>query len=117
MAHFAKLDENNVVLEVVTLNNAVITDSSGGESEILGIEFLTQLYGWPFWRQTSYNSSFRKNYAGIGYVFDPVLDAFIPPKPYPSWLLNTDSCSWKAPIPYPEDGAPHTWDENTQTWA
>lgn len=115
MAHFAKLDQNNLVLAVhVVVNDVIIVD--GQESEQAGINFLTQLHGYPYWKQTSYNATFRKHYAGIGYTYDETLDAFIPPKPYPSWLLDTDTCNWYAPVPYPNDGNMYQWDEATQQW-
>lgn len=117
MAHFAELDENNVVFRVIVVNNAVITTPQGQEDENLGIAFCQSLYGpYTKWAQTSYNATFRKHYAGIGYTFDATLNAFIPPKPYPSWLLNTTTCDWEAPVPYPNDGKRYSWDETTQSW-
>lgn len=116
MAHFAQLDESNIVIEVIVINNDVIM-IDGQESEDAGIVFCKSLYGVDTrWRQTSYNSNFRKHYAGIGYTYDPVLNAFIPPKPYPSWLLNTETCNWEAPVPYPQDGKMYSWDESTLSW-
>ena len=115
MAHFAKLDENNIVLAVhVVVNDVIIVD--GHESEQAGIDFLTQLHSYPYWKQTSYNATFRKHYAGIGYTYDETLDAFIPPKPYPSWLLDPNTCNWYPPVPYPNDGKMYQWDEATQQW-
>lgn len=117
MAHFAKLDSHNIVLDVIVVDNATLNDLPFPESEPVGIEFLTQWSGgYTNWKQTSYNGTFRKNYAGIGYSYDANLDAFIAPKPYPSWLLNTNTCKWKAPIPYPNDGGLYEWDEATQSW-
>lgn len=117
MAHFAKLDENNTVLDVNVVNNSDCNDLPFPESEPVGVAFLTQWSGgYTNWKQTSYNANFRKNYAGIGFVYDATLDAFIPPKPYPSWLLNTQICQWEAPIPYPNDGKVYRWDESTGTW-
>lgn len=117
MAHFARLNDNNVVLDVNVVTNDDINNLPFPESEPVGIAFLTQWSGgYTNWKQTSYNANFRKNYAGINYVYDAVLDAFIPPKPYPSWLLNTQICLWEAPIPYPTDGKLYAWDEATQTW-
>lgn len=116
MAHFAKMD-NSLVVDIAVISNDVIDNLPFPESEPLGIAFLTEWSGgYSNWKQTSYNSSFRKNYAGIGYKYDDVLDAFIPPKPYPSWLLDTNICNWKAPIPCPDDGSIYRWDENTQSW-
>jgi len=116
MAHFAKLDENNVVLEIHSVaNDELIQD--GVESESKGIEFLVNWSGgYPLWKQTSYNKRFRKNYAGIGYTYDPIRDAFIPPQPFPSWLLNEDTCLWNAPVPMPTDGQFYQWDEATTSW-
>ena len=111
MAHFAKLDENNYVIAVHVVVNKVITINDI-ESEQAGIDFLTNLHGYSLWKQTSYNGNFRKNYAGIGYYYDPIRDAFIPPKPFPSWTLNEDSCLWQSPVPYPDTSnipEPYIW--------
>jgi hypothetical protein len=117
MAHYARLDERNNVIHVHTLNNSAIKDKEGKEQEQLGVEFLTQHNGGVGWyKQTSYNSNFRKNYAGIGYTYDKSRDAFIPPKQYPSWVLNEDTCRWDAPTPMPDDGQMYTWNEETQAW-
>ena len=116
MAHFAKLDENNVVLEVHCVHNNELLDENGIEQEQKGIDFLINWSnGYLTWKQTSYNGSFRKNYAGIGYTYDPQHDAFIPPKPFPSWLLNADA-QWEAPIAMPTDGQMYTWDEENSNW-
>lgn len=116
MAHFAKLDQNNVVLEVyVVHNNELLQD--GVESEEKGIQFLVDWSGgYPLWKQTSYNGTIRKNYAGIGYTYDATRDAFIPPQPYLSWVLNEDTCQWNPPVPYPTDGQRYNWDEATTSW-
>jgi len=116
MAHFAKLDENNVVLEVLVVhNNELLQD--GVESEAKGIQFLVDWSGgYPLWKQTSYNGNFRKNYAGIGYTYDATRDAFIPPQPFPSWTLNENTCLWDAPVPFPTDGQRYQWDEATTSW-
>jgi hypothetical protein len=117
MAHFAKLDSTNNVIGVHTLNNEVITDDDGNEQEQVGIDFLTQHNGGVGWyKQTSYNGNFRKNYAGTGYTYDSARDAFIPPQPYNSWTLNEDTCQWDSPTPYPTDGEKYTWDEATTNW-
>lgn len=117
MANFAQLDGSYIVTEVVVVNNETINDLPFPESEPVGVAFLQSLFGsTTVWKQTSYNASFRKNYAGIGYTYDPVLDAFIAPKPYPSWVLNTTTCQWQAPVPYPEDGKTYIWDEATLSW-
>ena len=101
MAHFAKIGLNSKVISVHSVHNNELKDANGVEDENLGIEFLTTLHGWAIWKQTSYNNNFRKNYAGIGYTYDESRDAFIPPKPYASWVLNEDTCLWDAPKPVP----------------
>lgn len=117
MAHFAKLDENNVVLDVNVVNNSDVGNLEFPESEALGIAFLTAWSGgYTRWRQTSYSSKFRAHYAGIGFTYDEARDAFIPPSPFPSWLLDEATLSWQAPVPYPEDGAAYYWNEATQSW-
>jgi hypothetical protein len=117
MAHFAKLDENNIVLEVNVVDNDKLLDSNGVEQESLGVAFLTIWSGgYANWKQTSYNGSFRKNYAGIGYIYDSVKDAFIAPQPFPSWSLNEDTCRWVPPTVYPDDGKLYGWDETTTNW-
>ena len=116
MAHFAKIGLNNKVIEVQSVHNNELKDSNGIEQEINGIDFLTKLTGWAVWRQTSYNNNIRKNYAGIGYTYDEDRDAFIPPKPYPSWTLNETTCLWEAPVAYPDDGKRYNWNEETTTW-
>jgi hypothetical protein len=128
MASFAKLNSENIVTTVESVVNEVIKDSNGIEQEQLGIDFLRTLYNEPnaVWKQTSYNTNggvhdnggtpFRKNHAGIGFTYDQQRDAFIPPKPYNSWLLIEDTCTWKSPIPYPNDGIEYKWDEETQSW-
>jgi hypothetical protein len=116
MAHFAKLDENNIVLEVHVVHNNELLDENGIEQEQKGIDFLINWSnGYLAWKQTSYNGSFRKNYAGIGYTYDPQYDAFIPPKPFPSWLLNVDA-QWEPPVAMPQDGKMYSWDESTTSW-
>lgn len=117
MAHFAKLDDHNIVIDVNVVNNSDCDDLPFPQSELVGVAFLTQWSGgYTNWKQTSYNANFRKNYAGIGYIYDATLDAFIPPKPYPSWLLNTQTCLWQAPVAYPTDGKKYYWDETSQSW-
>ena len=115
MAHFAKIDENNIVIDVNVVVNDVIT-INGVESEQAGIDFLTNLHGYNFWKQTSYNGNVRKNYAGIGYYYDPIRDAFIPPKPFRSWILNEESCLWDSPVPYSNDGKMYEWNEDILNW-
>ena len=117
MAHFAELDEQNNVLRVLVVNNDVIT-IDGEEKEQIGIDFLTNLCGGGTWKQTSYNGTFKKNYAGTGYTYDQTRDAFIEPKPYPSWLLDEDTCQWKSSVLYPDsdDDKHYRWDEDTISW-
>lgn len=116
MAHFAKLDENNVVLEVHCVhNNELMVD--GVESEAKGVAFLVMWSGgYPFWKQTSYNGTMRKNYAGIGYIYDEQRDAFIPPQPFAGWVLNEQTCQWDSPVPYPSDENKYVWNESTTSW-
>lgn len=122
MAHFAKLNENNQVIDVNVVNNEDILDENGNESEEVGIAFLIEWSGGHVnWKQTSYNASMRKNFAGIGFKYDSDRDAFIPPKTYGSWTLNEETCRWEPPVAMPNDGA-YRWDEdayqadNTQGW-
>jgi len=117
MAHFAELDENNVVLRVIVVSNAETVDVNGVEREEIGVAFCRSLFGpSTVWKQTSYNSSFRKNYAGAGYLYDATRDAFVPPNPFPSWVLNEQTCLWDAPVAYPDDGKKYRWDEPTLSW-
>lgn len=115
MAHFAELDDNNVVLRVIVVSNADTSTSDGTEIESIGQAFCQRLLGGR-WIQTSYNGNIRKHYAGIGYTYDAALDAFIPPKPYPSWILDNNTFTWVAPVPMPTDGPHYTWNETTQSW-
>lgn len=116
MAHFAQLDDLNVVLQVIVISNNELLEN-GVESEEKGIAFCQSLYGpATYWKQTSYNGNFRKHYAGVGYTYDFDLDAFLPPKPYPSWVLNEQTYLWEAPVPYPDDGKSYQWDESQQNW-
>ena len=118
MAHFAKLNENNTVLEINVVDNSTILDLPFPESEPIGIEFLTAWSGgYTLWKQTSYNNNFRVRYAGIGYTYDSIRDAFIPPKPYESWLFDEESVNWVPPVPYPQDGKKYFWDEDTTNWS
>ncbi len=118
MAHFAKVDQNNIVTSVEVVSNDVAT------TEQAGADFLNSLYGTTdTWKQTSYNTKgnvhalggtpFRKNYASIGMTFDSTRDAFYAPQPFNSWTLNETTCLWEAPIPHPDDGNEYVWDENT----
>ena len=121
MASFAKLGVGNIVLKVEVVSNDIAT------SEQAGIDFLNNLYNTrDVWKQTSYNTyagvhlldetPFRKNHAGIGYSYDQTRDAFIPPKPYNSWILNNTTCLWEAPLVKPDDGQIYNWNETTQQW-
>ena len=117
MASFAKLNDKSIVIDGIALDNETVDNLPFPESEPVGVAFLTEWSGgYTNWKQTSYNKSFRKNYAGIGFTYDQNLDAFIPEKPYPSWLLNTNTCQWNPPVPYPNDGNLYIWDEATQSW-
>jgi hypothetical protein len=121
MAHFAKLGTGNVVETVVVVHNDIAT------TEQAGIDFLNNLHKTnDVWKQTSYNTQggvhkldgtpFRKNYAGIGYTYDETRDAFIPQNRYNSWTLNEDTCTWEAPVAYPDDDKYYKWNEETTSW-
>jgi hypothetical protein len=133
MASFAKIGLNNKVIEVLSVNNEVLKDANGIEQESIGIDFLTKLTGYPVWKQTSYNTvggvhlsggtPFRKNHASIGMTYDEDKDAFIPKKPYQSWILNEDTCQWEAPVAKPtltqeqiDNNNYYNWNEQNQTW-
>ena len=121
MAHFAQLDENNVVTQVIVVSNNELLDASGVEREEMGIGFCQRLFGGN-WKQTSYNHNFRKRYAGIGYTYNADLNAFIPPKPFASWVLDNDEANWKAPVAQPADMGygegqkMYSWNEETTSW-
>ena len=114
MAHFAQIDNNNIVTRVIVVANEELLDN-GVESEVKGVAFCQSLFGGN-WKQTSYNANIRKNYAGIGYTFDAGKDAFIPPQPFASWVLDESTCRWEAPVPYPTDGKMYSWNEATLSW-
>ena len=114
MAHFVKL-ENGVVVQGIVVNNQDTADEHGVEKEDIGIAFCSNLLGGT-WKQTSYNAKIRKNYAGIGYTYDETLDAFVPPKPFASWVLDTDKAQWKAPVNMPIDDKKYSWNEETTSW-
>ena len=124
MAHFAELNENNEVLRVVVIDDAYEAD---------GENWCKEFFGTDNWKQTSYNTfgnvhygnnprepdggiAFRKNYAGIGFTYDPTADAFFPPKPFNSWVLDEDTFFWEPPVPRPVDGNSYNWNEDTQSW-
>ncbi len=115
MAHFAQLNEDNLVTQVIVVANEDTADQDGVENEAIGAAFCNNLLGGR-WVQTSYNANIRKNYAGIGYKYDATLDAFIPPQPFASWTLNEETAQWEAPTPYPDDEKRYTWDEETTSW-
>jgi hypothetical protein len=134
MAHFAKLGINSKVIGVEVVADADCQNADNNEDETVGIQFLENIHGWPLWKQTSYNTQanvhalggtpFRKNYAGIGYTYDEDRDAFIPPKPYASWVVNETTCVWEAPVAYPsvttygDPAKPYeiSWDETNTRW-
>ena len=114
MAHFAQLDENNVVVSVIVVDNKDTADANGVEKEYIGASFCERLFGGT-WKQTSYNANFRKNYAGIGYSYRADIDAFVPPQTFPSWTLDADA-KWQAPVVMPTDGGMYSWNEANQAW-
>ena len=111
MAHFAKLGTGNIVEKVIVVSNDIaITEQAGSD-------FINKLYNTrDVWKQTSYNNNIRKNFAGIGYQYDQTRDAFIPPKPFNSWILNEDTCLWNPPIAMPIDDNIYFWNEETLSW-
>ena len=115
MAHFAELDENNTVLQVIVVHNNELLDTSGNENEAKGVEFCSTLFGHTNWVQTSYNNNIRKQFAGIGSTYDSESDVFVAPQPYPSWSLD-DNNDWQPPTPMPEDDNVYSWNEETQSW-
>lgn len=110
MAHYAFLDDNNIVTEVIVgVDESELID--GKDPETWYGEFRGQTC-----KRTSYNGNIRKNYAGIGFAYDPERDAFIPPKPFDSWSLNEETCLWEAPVPYPTDELVYQWNEDSRDW-
>ena len=110
MAHFAKLGVGNIVNRVEVVSNDIAVN------EQAGVDFLNNLYKTrDIWKQTSYNGNMRKNFAAIGYTYDESRDAFISPQPYPSWILDEDTCIWKAPIEVPSDDKHYFWDESSKS--
>jgi hypothetical protein len=130
MASFAKIGLNGKVIEVLSVVNEVLHDSNGVEQEAIGIDFLTKLTGYPVWKQTSYNTlggthnnngtPLRKNFAGVGYTYDEDRNAFIPKKPFNSWILNEDTCLWNSPVSIPttelENNEYYSWNESIINW-
>ena len=125
MAHFAEINNSNKVLRVLVVDDKDTQDEDGNEVEAVGAKYLSDGFGGT-WKRTSYNTSigvhrlgstpFRKNHAGKGYTFDEIRDAFIPPQPYPSWVLNEDTCIWDSPTAMPSDGKEYNWNEDTKSW-
>jgi hypothetical protein len=118
MAHFAKINNNNIVEQIIVVNNNVILDENNIESEQIGIDFCKSLLGENTnWIQTSYNGNFRKNYAGVGYIYNAEVDGFHAPQPFDSWTLNQDTFIWEAPVEYPDDENNfYIWNEETISW-
>ena len=126
MASFAKIGLNSKVIQVVSVHDNELLDSNGVEQENIGIQFLESTTGWALWKKTSYNTyagehklggtPLRKNHASIGYTYDEDRDAFIPKKPYDSWILNEETCRWEAPVVRPDDGQNYDWNEEDQQW-
>jgi hypothetical protein len=114
MAHYCKLDENNIVTEVIVIDNKDTADANSVEKEYIGAAFCERLFGGT-WKQTSYNGNIRKNYAGIGYTYQSDIDAFVAPKPYASWTLDANA-QWQPPTAMPTDGGMYSWDEATTAW-
>jgi hypothetical protein len=111
MAHFAKLGVGNIVEQVIVVSNDIAI------TEQAGLDFINKLYNTrDVWKQTSYNNNIRKNFAGIGFQYDQQRDAFIPPKPFNSWILNEDTCRWEAPVTYPTNGNRYSWNESNLSW-
>lgn len=115
MAHFAQVNEFGIVQRVIVVADSDCLDANGQESEAVGAAFCHSLLGGN-WLQTSYNNNIRVRFAGIGYRYDSVRDAFIRPQPYLSWVFNEVTLDWDAPIPYPSDGKVYAWDESIQNW-
>ena len=114
MAHYAQIDSNNIVTQVIVIDNKDTADANGVEKEYIGAAYCERLFGGT-WKQTSYNGNIRKNYAGIGYSYNANIDAFVPPKPYASWTLDANA-QWQAPTAMPTDGKMYSWNEANQTW-
>ena len=125
MAHFAQINENNIVVQVIVVDTKDTSTADGVEKESIGEAFCERLFGGT-WKKTSYNTQagvhtgggtpLRGNYAGIGYVYDPTHDVFYPASPYPSWTISAPTWTWTAPTPMPTDGKPYTWNEETKDW-
>ena len=116
MAHFAEINDQNIVKRIIVVHNNELLNSDGVEQESLGISFCQSLFGGN-WKQTSFNGNIRKNFAGIGFSYDSARDAFIPPKPFNSWTLDEETCQWQAPIEMPDDGSIYIWNEEATSWS
>ena len=110
MAHYAELDNNNVVTRIVVIDNAY------DQTEAMGQIYCKALFKSKYWKKTSYNATIRKNFAVIGGTYDEIRDAFISPKPFPSWVFNETTCRWTAPVAIPDNLKNYTWDEITTNW-
>ena len=115
MAHFAEINDQSIVQQVVVVANDVLLDENNVEQEALGVSFCEQIFGGS-WKQTSYNGNFRKNFAGVGYSYDATRNAFLPPRPFASWTLDEETCHWQAPVAHPSDGNEYEWDVTNQDW-
>lgn len=117
MAHFAQLDENNVVLQVIVVDNKDTQTALGIEDEFVGIEFCKKLFGENTrWVQTSYNGTFRQRFAAIGGVYNQTHNCFINPRPFPSWIFDNKVLDWVPPVAMPQDAKPYRWDEQSGSW-
>ena len=114
MAHYAQIDSNNIVTQVIVIDNKDTADANGVEKEYIGAAFCERLFGGT-WKQTSYNGNIRKNYAGIGYTYNADIDAFVAPQPFASWTLDANA-QWQPPVAMPTDGGMYSWDEATTSW-
>ena len=125
MAYFAKIDDSNIVIEVTVISDTDTQDKDGNIVDSIGEEYMNEGFGGT-WKRTDKETRgnkhkkggtpFRKNYAGIGYIYDVAKDAFYLPQPFPSWILDEDTCLWEAPVAYPTDGKHYAWNEATTTW-
>jgi len=115
VAHFAEIDENNIVLRVVVVDDDVIRDADGRHNELLGQQYCNRILDGR-WVQTSYNSTFRVRFAGVGYRYDEERDAFLTPRPFSSWLLNEQTYNWEPPVEMPDDGKRYLWNEVIMEW-
>lgn len=115
MAHFAEIGIDGKVLRVIVVDNKDTSNADGVEQEEIGSAFCNKLFGGT-WKQTSYNRSFRKHFAAQGFTYDATRNAFISPKPFPSWILDEETCHWTSPIAMPNDGKKYRWNEDTLSW-